>query len=358
MSLSIYTLKSLGFEEISNEKKFEATFSLAKAYQVEGISLQESESASLMDWCHKSKDFSFAFGNSLNEIYQYLLDEDFDEDEEKWMVDNNARPPFLIIIVHLNKYFICESGYWKKEKIQDREFILTYESFSEAKKLLKIKEEKIIPQIISSLSVCFSSLHKPVRFRSIQTETYGKTTLEESIYDFQMVISCRMSAAPYINPADLKALIHTSINLHSQLDSKVSFFLYSALQEKDRLKQFLFFFLSIEIYTNQIFKTLKKSDFKKYRNKEKDIPDRIKVSGKEFIFDKKSEDKRGELFNHFLWCTILAWERIDDNDIGGFILLKQFRNDIAHGENISEAMLPIDMIERLCLKILSSQQTS
>jgi hypothetical protein len=353
MTLSIHALKSSGFEEIPNGKELEATFSLVKAYQVEGITLQECEFASLIDLCHKSEEFSFGFGNRLNDICQYLLNEDFDDDEEKWMVENKARPPFLIIIVHLNKFFIGESGYWKKEKIQDKEFILTHESFPEAKKLLKIKGEKIVPQIISSLSVYFSLLHQPVRFRSILTETYGNTKLGERIYDFQMVFSIKGYSSVNVNPADVKTVIHNSINLHSQLDSRVSSFLHLALEEDDMLKKFLYFFLVLEIYTHQTFK---KIDFRNYVNNINQIPDRIKISGELFFLERQAESKT--LSQRFHWCAILIWVGIDDNDIENFKSIKKIRDKIAHGENICEPMLPIDTIERLCLKVLSSHQTS
>jgi len=89
-TLSIHALKSSGFEAIPNGMKLEASFSTAKAYQVEGIFLKEAELDSSSDLYHKSEELSFGFGNSLNEICQYLLNEDFAEDEEQWITDNKA----------------------------------------------------------------------------------------------------------------------------------------------------------------------------------------------------------------------------------------------------------------------------
>ena len=91
----------------------------------------------------------------------------------------------------------------------------------------------------------------------------GKTKLGENIVDILIEASMIFSNFTTVSSDQIKPKIHDSLNLYSQIDSKVSFFLYSAIQEKDRLKQFLFFFFAIEIYTHQTFKRI---DFRNYVN--------------------------------------------------------------------------------------------
>ena len=349
MAITLSEIKRMGFSQIPNDVKIEAKFRLVKVYSVEGIFLNKLESNSIEDLCCNGEDFSFGFGNSLNEIYQYIFNEDLVEDERKWIEENNAKPPFLIINVALNQFSVYESDYWKK----DNNSIATWNGFSEAKKLLRIKGEKVIPQIIASLTVHFSLLHQPIRFKSILTEICGKTKLGENIVDILIEASMIFSNFTTVSSDQIKPKIHDSLNLYSQFDSKVSFFLYSAIQEKDRLKQFLFFFFAIEIYTHQTFKRI---DFRNYVNNINQIPDRIRISGEQFFLELQEESRT--LSQRFHWCAILIWVGIDDNDIENFKSIKKIRDKIAHGEIISEPMLPIDMIERLCLKVLSSHQTS
>ncbi|WP_434686725.1 hypothetical protein [Pseudanabaena minima] len=181
------------------------------------------------------------------------------------------------------------------------------------------------------------------------TEIYGKTKLGENIYDLQLEVSIRGFSSTNVTPANIKAVINNSMRLYSDLDSKVSSFLHLAMEEEDRLKQFLYFFFVLEIYTHQVFK---KIDFQNYVNDINNIPDRIKISGEKFFLEQQKESVT--LLQRFHWCAILIWENIDDNDITNFKLLKKVRNDIAHGENVPEHTLPIGIAENLCLKILSS----
>ena len=140
------------------------------------------------------------------------------------------------------------------------------------------------------------------------------------------------------------------------MTSQVSSLLYKALKENDKLKQFLNFFFVLEVHTNQVFKEI---NFQDYFNEVKFIPDRIKIMGEKSIKRlKKLEDDNKELIQRFYWCTLLAWENIDDMDIEDFISLKNIRDSIAHGDNVSEAKLPrpIAVAEKLCFKILSNQK--
>ncbi len=345
MAITITEIEHMGFEEIPNGMIIEATFSLVKVYQVEGILIKESESKAFADLCHKSNEFSFGFGNSLNEIYQYLFNEDLVEDENRWLEENKAKPPFLILDVSLNKFFTCKSGYWKKDK--DKNVTLTWNCFSEAKESLIMKSSVITPQIISSLSVHLSLLHQPIRFKSILTDICGKTKSGENIRDVFIETSITFFSSKMISLAEIKMKIQDSLNLYSRLDHKVSSFLHLALNENDRLKKFLNFFFVLEIYTHQAFK---KIDFRNYVNCVNQIPDRVMVLGEKFFLERQAESKT--LSQRFHWCAILIWDNIDDNDIEIFKSIKKVRDKIAHGEDIPENSLPIDMIEKLCLKIL------
>lgn len=353
-------LESAGFEKIPDGMEISATFHLVEVYSLENIILTEIETNYLTDLCHKNeKDISFGFGNDLNKIFQYLLNEDFAEDQEKWIEDNETKSPFLVIHITLDKPFTCKSGYWRKDKIKDQEVISTPDYFLEARELLRKKASRKIPRTIASLSVHFSSLYQPVRFRKVFHKIYGKTKLREEIDDIslsELFGKFSISSLAKISLTEAKTVIEKSLDPDYQLTSQVSSLLYKALKENDKLKQFLNFFFVLEVHTNQVFKEI---NFQDYFNEVKFIPDRIKIMGEKSIKRlKKLEDDNKELIQRFYWCTLLAWENIDDMDIEDFISLKNIRDSIAHGDNVSEAKLPrpIAVAEKLCFKILSNQK--
>jgi hypothetical protein len=349
MPLTKYGIEAMGFEEIPSGVEIEAMFNLVRVYHIQGIVLKEVGGNSFADLCHQSREVTFGFSNSINEVWQYLFNDDLFEDEQKWMEDNKTTPPFLIVHICLDEVFTCKSGYWKKEKVKDGESILTYDSFSEAKRLLKVRDSEIIPPLISSLSINFSSLRHPVRFKPLLREIYGKTKLGESIFDIRLEFSAELSSATNMNPIDIKTRIQNALKLYEKLNFKVGSFLHAALQEKDRLKKFLNLFFVIEVYTHEVFKEIK---FQDHVLKVNNIPDRVKATGKEFFLERQLESKT--LSHRFYWCALLVWDTIDDRDIENFKLIKGIRNKIAHGENIPESMLPIDVAEELSLKLLSS----
>jgi len=348
IQISPHVFEAMGFEQIPEGAEIKATFNLVRAYHVEGIILEESEANTIENMCHKDKDFVFGFGNDLNKLSQYLFNEDLVDDD--WIKENNATSPFLIVHISSNKVFSCKSGYWKKEIIKDEEVISIYDSFPEAREILKKKESEIIPLVIASLSASFSCLYELIRFKPILRETYGKTDLGKTIYDIRSEISGTLSILKSMNPLVIKTLIQDSLSLYDHLDHKTSLFLYTALEEEDRLKRFLNLFLVLEIYTHRVFK---KIDPLNQIIKADNIPIRIEVSGKKFFLEQQS-GRKVTLLHRFYLCAFSVWEEIDDQDIDNFQSIKKIRDNIVHREIVDEDELPIDLAEKLCLKILSS----
>ena len=122
-----------------------------------------------------------------------------------------------------------------------------------------------------------------------------------------------------------------------------------ALEEPDRLKQFLYYFLFIERFTHSQFK---KIDYDNYAKNMFNIPARIKNVGMEFFKERQLDAKN--LSQRFQWCSLLFWNEIDDSDVTSFKELKKTRDLISHGENVIESTLPVEEIRRLALKLLGS----
>jgi hypothetical protein len=106
--------------------------------------------------------------------------------------------------------------------------------------------------------------------------------------------------------------------------------MHLGFQEKDRLKKFLNFFLSIEIETHATFKTI---EHEKFLTDLIAFPsDQIKNTVSSLFIMQHS--KLNSLKEHFIWCVICKWKHLSDLDVETFSKLKKIRDDIAHG-NIS-----------------------
>jgi hypothetical protein len=343
MVLSNHVVKAMGFSEIPVGTRIEALFNLVLVYNVEGINFKDMPPESFANIIHRNEEFSFAFGNSINEIFKTILNDNFVENEGEWQKEKNTNPPYLVVHIGLKDPFVCETGYWKKEK----ENILTYDAFPIAKQLLKECERRVIPALISSLTLQFSKIHNPIRFKKIERVVFGKTITDENLFDIHSSMSAKGFTSRNVSPDEVKLKIRDSMNYYYNVDPKVSSLFHSGLEENDRFKQFLNFFQALEIYTHKVFK---KIEFNLYVNKLNNVPFRIKEAGTNFLLDRQSESKN--LNDRFMWCAILVWDNLEDKDIEDFKSIKKIRDELSHGEQITESNLPNEKIEKLLLKIL------
>lgn len=343
MALTKYGIEAMGFTEIPSGTKLEVYFNSAILYHIEGIIINDLLPESIRDLIYKHSDFSFAFGNSINDIFKALFNEAFVENEDDWKKKNNANPPFFVVIFGIKDPLICESGYWKKEK----ESILTYDGFPKAKQSLKEVEQKIIPSLISSLTAKLSKIHYPIRFKLITRKVFGKTTEGENLSDIKLSMSAKGVTLINVSPAELKSKINESMNLYPMVHPKVASLFHSSIEDDDRFKQFLNLFQALEIHTHQTFK---KIDFSVHLSKIHNVPNRIKKAGNDFFIMQESESKN--LSQRFIWCAILVWDNLEDSDIEDFKKIKKVRDELAHGEKIPESSFPIEKAEKLLLKII------
>ena len=332
----------MGFKEIPSEMKIEANFNSAAIYSVEGINIKELTSDSYPDLSYKNENFSFAFGNSINEISRKLLGDDFVDDEESWQKENNVRPSYFIIHFKIKDPFFCSSGYWK----QDEEYLYTYNCFADAKKALKEKENKIIPSLISSLTVQLSKIHKSIRFRRINRMVYAKTSEDITLFDVRVKLSAQFSTSENVLPNKINDKVNKALDQYSKFEPRVASLFYSGLTEEDRFKKFLNLYQSLEIY---IHKTFKQIEFENHVDAVNSSPKRLKKTARKFFINRQAQSKN--LTQRFMWCAILKWKRLEDSDVENFKKIKKTRDKLSHGEKIPESNLQIEKLENLLLKV-------
>ena len=85
-------IEAMGFTEIPPGTKIEATFNSVLVYCIEGINITNLTPQSFSDLSYIGSEFSFSFGNSVNEISQKLLGFDFTDDERGWQKEKKVSP--------------------------------------------------------------------------------------------------------------------------------------------------------------------------------------------------------------------------------------------------------------------------
>ena len=185
---------------------------------------------------------------------------------------------------------------------------------------------------MTSVSVKFTILDKPINFVPVSREIFAETSKGITLHDFKVEFGGTLSVSTKVELNQINALLLESSELYSKLNTKISRHFYMGLDEADRFKQFLYFFLFIERYTHHVFKNI---DHDKHSKEFINVPSRLKKSTLKFIKERQLDSK--SLSQRFHWCSLFIWKNITDEDIKKFKKIKQARDLISHGENIKNS---------------------
>jgi hypothetical protein len=210
-------------------------------------------------------------------------------------------------------------------------------------------KNKTLAALITSLTAVFSTDGHHVNFIPIAREVFAETNDHLILHDIQIISKAELCVSQKTSTTVVSSKINKALRLYSALHPKVGYFFYLALQERDFLKQFIYYFLVIEVLTHQTFKEL---DYSASIGQLNNIPLRIASSVTEFLIECQKETKN--LSERFVWCAMLKWDEISDADITQFKIIKKFRDKIYHGEEVAETSLPVNSARQLALKLLQS----
>lgn len=346
MILSKYAIEMMGFTEYPETDELEISFGIIKAYSLRGLVFENK--------CEQKQSKVASFGansyvviaQSINEACKLLTGDNFAEDEEKWLSDKKASPPFLLIHFRERAPRKLRGGY-RQEKDDN---IYTYDAFPEGKLEIRNWESDIELRIITALTVHLSTLDRQVEIVPVDRSVFGTTAEGKTLFDIKVT----GRAAGYASSPRSIDSIAKSMDLATQLFDEISKdssrHFYAALNEEDRLKKFLSFFMFIERFTHRTFKSLS------YEQNAKQlfvIEQRIQDSARELFSKTFSESKN--LAQRFYWCAVAAWGQLEDQDVSDFFDLKRARDRLAHGEHIEESELPVETAKTLCLKLLGTK---
>lgn len=286
----------MGYKEFPDNDILETTFSIIKVYSLRGLSFEsdcedkKSEAVSLSDSC------TVAIAQSVNEASKILTGYELVDDEEKWLLERKTCPPFLLIYFKGREIIKLNGGY--RQEIED--YIETYNAFPE-KKEIKEWEENSLPGIVTSLTVNLSNLDRLVELVPVEHSVFGITKDGITLFDSKITGHINISQSYQKSTDQINVSLNNSTRLLPFLHKDVCRNFYAALNEPDRLKQFLGYFQFLERYTHITYKTLSfDNNVKAVFN----IPERINEPCYRFFKDIFSESKN--LAQRFHWCAILT----------------------------------------------------
>ena len=321
MKLSPHVFSAMGYKKLPEGESIEARFFILQIYTVSGISPVNDDSP-IFNWKIDEVPLKFSVGNNLNSISKRLAGDDFTENLKEWEEESKSRPPYLARLIGPTKTYSAKDCYLQRNEGN----LLTYDSFKEAKLDLQGSSSRLVPRLLTGLVSSFSSLPHGLDIDFVISTIFGETSEGERLVDLALTMSGTLQASSPLDEATLQSEVNKALGLADNIPPKAAEFFNLGLHEKDDLKAFLYYFLTIEVLTHHSFKTI---DHKLKIHELIDPDDRIAKSS-QLLFEIRSNSMKS-LRDRFLWCAICTWGGITDNDVEEFSILKKTRDEIAHG---------------------------
>jgi len=345
VGLSNYAIEKMGYTKFSEDDHISVKFAVQRIYTLQGVKLQDNVSPLISKAIVFGKQCKVIIAQSVNEAANIITGEDYAENEDEWAAEKKARPPYVLVCFEEQEAHILRGGY-RQEK---DDYILTYDAFENGKKEIEKWELDELPSIITALTVHFSMFNLPVKLITLDRNVYGKTANGKTLFDSKMKISGKGYVSRPKSVDEINSSLQRAVDLYSSLNEKTSRNIFMALEERDPLKQFLYYFLFIERFTHSQFKNINFDDCAKHIF---NIPTRLDKAGIGFFKERQLDSKN--LAQRFQWCSLLVWDNFNDEDVDAFKSLKKTRDLISHGENVDETKLPIHIARNLALKMLGA----
>lgn len=341
MKLTKYGIESMGFQELPTDQSITARFEAFRIYDVRGVTLKEGSPADarVILW----PDVKFAFGNSVNQLTKALVGEEYTEDETEWCNKSGASPPYLVVLVGPTSASTVAGAFAQRH---DGELI-TYDAFANLKKELQGREDSVLQSLLPALALAFSDRIQPVSFHQVARQVFGRTADNETFVDVRLSMSATGYVSSPIADPEFTSLLDWAADITTRLAPDIMRFYYLGLFEDDPLKRFLFFFLFLERYIHQTFKTLRRLHEAATLLS---VPSRLSISAPQFA--EELQEGARTLAARFMWCAIQSWPTVGDDDVTRFTDLKRTRDELSHGELTAvDARLALEA-EQLAAKLV------
>ncbi len=345
MGITKAAIKAMGYAEHSEEDCLEILFGAIQVFSLKGLQFEHECKGQVTEVTAIGKNCTVAIGESINELSKALVGEVYvEENEEEWIAERKLNPPFLAVYFRERKWSKLRGGF-RKEADGD---IYLYDGFSEEKKEIRNWRESQLPNIVISLVLQLSTKDVPVELVPAHESIFGKTKDGTTVFDIQLKFGpVELTKSKSHTTEVINSYLKKTRLLNSVITAEDTRHLFSAFSEKDKLRQFLNYFLFIERYTHKTYKEISKdTDLSSFVR----IPSRLDSVGDAF-FEEQVKNAKG-LLQRFFWCSLIKWENIEASDVEFLKHVKTTRDNVAHGNDYKEEDFPIKKLRLLSLKLL------
>ncbi len=340
MPLTDYAIRAMGFDDLPIPERLSASFCGYTVYETRGLAIAEGI-------CKTSKgtaaavSYQVAVSKSLNGACRALSNDDFTDDEPRWMKERRTWGPFALVQVGPTGQHEADVSRMRRES---NGLVQTYDEFASARAEVRSLEGRALPRIVSALTCAFSKPGRSVSVRTLDRIALGQLSGGGYLHDARLEVKAEVFAGRLIEGAELETALDRAATLAPTLNDGVARFVSLGTEEPDQLRRFLFFFLALERETNAAFRKLDHD-----AGVDAALAPTTATSTKALLQSQVSTLKN--LYDRFAWCAACAWKHLDANDVTAFKQLKKTRDSIAHGELSEPPAGHAKLAEELALRI-------
>lgn len=344
-SLSKALLNDMGFSENPAALQLEAAFYGLYVFQVRGVQVQDEPDA-LAGPIAVGSDCALAFGLGVNRLSRLLGCPDFDENEDAWTKERRVTGPLVMVRLGPTRNFKSTSSLakWSGDRWE------TYEAFSAAKDELAHLASVRLPSIFSSLVVSLSRSGQHVAVAEVQRAVFGVALDGSVILDVRVDVRAHASVSHPRKFEETKSDVAAAAAISERIAPTSAQFLALGLRESDPVKAFLYLFLAVETTTHQCF-----AEVRGLATVDRLSRCAARIEKGAAVLSALSEDDRYRTLRaRFIWCAVLSWEHISDDEVTAFSALLRVRHELAHGARMAPDEAHVRAIRRLVLTLFAS----
>jgi hypothetical protein len=258
--------------------------------------------------------------------------------EEKTDNDSPDRgSPYLLLSYLDNELSEIEiNPKYKKEKDGNISF---WGRIKASQAYLKWREESL-PAILSNFSISVYQDGIPVYIKPISVSCFGVTANEKFAIPYYVEANFSSQPCNSQNIDSINQSLESLCTKFRDLPYQVCRLFQAAQEGENKAGRFLLLFNCIEILCE-------KTQEKSARNEDERSNINRQISEIQNNEKPSDRNKLSKNVARFYWCRRNRWKNLDKDDDKLFLDFSDERNNLAHGDYISESELPEDNLEKL-----------
>ncbi len=97
MQLSSYAIEKMGYVKFPDEEQISVKFAVQRVYSLQGLNFDKESEFLISTAFEFGRQCKVVIAESVNEVANEISGEDYAENEDEWVVEKKARPPYLLV---------------------------------------------------------------------------------------------------------------------------------------------------------------------------------------------------------------------------------------------------------------------